>query len=135
MTRRDFLCSVSSVPVLTSLTSEMERGAAQGTHRLDSDKHLFLDDFLIAEKTNVTLTVNPPQRRELVIVADKLWERNGITSYCNVFYDENKSYAVASTAFNPTPLPSPHAGRGENPFLCAQLRNSCSDSREFLMRR
>lgn len=104
MTRRDFLCSVSSVPVLTSLMSEMERGAAQGTHRLDSDKHLFLDGFLIAEKTNVALAVNPPQRRELVIVADKLWERNGITSYCNVFYDENtKEYRLY---YVPIHLPS-----------------------------
>ncbi len=70
--------------------------------------------------------------------------------------EEDKSYAVASTAFNPTPNPSPRAGRGgtgagrekkpfwgqtrrltlpspragrgwgwgENPFFCAQLRNS-----------
>ena len=49
--------------------------------------HLFIDEFLIDQKTNVTLTVNPPQRKELVMIADKPWERGGITSYGNVFWD------------------------------------------------
>jgi hypothetical protein len=54
---------------------------------LGSRKHLFIDEFLIAEKKNATLCVNPPQRKELVLIADRPWERNGITSYANVFWD------------------------------------------------
>lgn len=56
---------------------------------LGSNKHLFLDEFLIAQKADVTLTVNPPQLKELVIIPDRPWERGGITSYCNVFWDPN----------------------------------------------
>lgn len=56
-------------------------------HPLGLTRHLFIDEFLIAEKKGVTLCVNPPQRKELVIIADKPWERGGITSYCNVFWD------------------------------------------------
>jgi hypothetical protein len=64
-------------------------------YELGSDKHLFVEEFLVAEKKNVTLTVNPPQPRELVVIADRPWERNGITSYCNVFWDEiHKEYRL-----------------------------------------
>ena len=56
---------------------------------LGSNRHLFIDELLIAEKTNVAMVVNPPQRKELVLAADKPWERGGITSYCNVLWDPN----------------------------------------------
>src|SRR2546426_8456732 len=56
-------------------------------HNLSSARHLFIDDWLTERKENVTLTVNPPQDRQLVLIADKPWERGGITCYCNVFWD------------------------------------------------
>jgi len=69
--------------------------AENGAHPLGSNKHLFIDDFLIAKKDNVELRVNPPQRKELVLIADRPWERGGITSYCNVFWDPNyKQYRM-----------------------------------------
>ena len=55
---------------------------------LNSEKHLFLDEFLLDRVENAELVVNPPQRKELVLIADKPWERNGITSYGNVFGDD-----------------------------------------------
>ena len=57
-------------------------------YNLGSNKHLFLDEFLIAEKSGVDLVVNPPAIKELVLIADKPWERGGITSYCNVLWDD-----------------------------------------------
>ncbi|MDO8587008.1 MAG: hypothetical protein Q7T82_08200 [Armatimonadota bacterium] len=68
---------------------------SQVPYPLGSDKHLFIDNFLIEKTDKVILTVNPPRRKELVVIADKPWERNGITSYCNVFWDDNyKEYRL-----------------------------------------
>src|SRR4051794_39134447 len=53
-------------------------------HALGADRHLFIDDWLTETKSNVALTVNPPENRQLVLIADKPWERNGISNYCNV---------------------------------------------------
>jgi hypothetical protein len=63
------------------------RAPGRPPYHLGSHTHLFIDEFLIAEKKNVTLCVNPPQRKELVLIADRPWERNGITSYANVLWD------------------------------------------------
>jgi hypothetical protein len=67
-------------------------------HALGSNRHLFIDDWLTDSETNVALTVNPPENRQLVVIADKPWERNGISNYCNVFWDplarEYKLYYV-----------------------------------------
>lgn len=64
-------------------------------YALGTDRHLFIDRFLVDKADGITLTVNPPQRKELVIIADKPWERGGITSYCNVFWDEShKQYRL-----------------------------------------
>jgi len=68
---------------------------ASSPYELGGDRHVFIDGLLIDKKSHVTLTVNPPQRKELVIVADKPWERNGISCYCNVFWDDNyKQYRL-----------------------------------------
>jgi hypothetical protein len=56
-------------------------------HKLGGNKHLFIDDWLTAEKHNVVLTVNPPERKGLALIADKPWERGGLTSYANVLWD------------------------------------------------
>jgi hypothetical protein len=79
--------------------AEAPRGeAGQGVRSLGSSRHLFIDDWLTERRENVALTVNPAQDRRLVVVADKPWERGGITNYCNVFYDpiaaEYKLYYV-----------------------------------------
>ena len=48
--------------------------------------------------SNAVVTVNPPCREELVLIADKPWEAGGITSYGNVLWDpyaeEYKLYYV-----------------------------------------
>jgi hypothetical protein len=51
-------------------------------------RHLFLDDHLLAERKNATFVVNPPERKGLVLYPEKPWERAGVTSYANVFWDE-----------------------------------------------
>jgi len=86
------LCGVAvlalAVTTVASADEPRRDDAARGEPcPLGSNKHLFVDDLLIAERDGVVLTVNPPQRMELVLVADKPWERCGITSYCNVFWD------------------------------------------------
>lgn len=54
---------------------------------LGSDRFLFLDAFLLDETTGARLTVNPPSNIELVMIADRPWEKGGITSYGNVLQD------------------------------------------------
>jgi hypothetical protein len=52
------------------------------------DRQLFIDDQLIDRIANAVFTVNPPQRRELVLFPETPWERGGITCYATVFWDE-----------------------------------------------
>jgi len=89
--RRTFLQrSAGCIPawwLTSSLAANQERRAEEAPYRLGANRHVFIDDFLVAQKENVSLTVNPPQRKELVLVADRPWERNGIASYCNVLWD------------------------------------------------
>ena len=54
---------------------------------LGQDRFLFLDDFLLDKLDNAELTVNPPRFDALVLIADKPWEKGGITSYGNVLWD------------------------------------------------
>lgn len=54
---------------------------------LGSDRHLFLDTSLIEQLEQAALTVNPPRNVDLVLIADRPWERGGITGYGNVLYD------------------------------------------------
>ena len=61
--------------------------AAQTSVNLGSNKHLFIDNYLLDTVTNAKLTVNSPTVKEIVMTAEKPWEENGITSYCNVFWD------------------------------------------------
>jgi len=62
-------------------------GAGDGPFELGSDKFLFLDEFLLDTVEGAELTVNPPRFDALVLIADRPWERGGITSYGNVLYD------------------------------------------------
>jgi hypothetical protein len=55
----------------------------------------------------VTFTVNPPQRRELVLTPEKDWERGGITCYANVFWDElHRHFRLYYVPVNPTATPA-----------------------------
>ncbi|MCP5538665.1 MAG: hypothetical protein H7A52_00775 [Akkermansiaceae bacterium] len=50
-------------------------------------RHLFLDPAFLTESEGVQLRVNPPQRREVVIRADKPWEKLMISFYLTVLDD------------------------------------------------
>ena len=66
---------------------------------LGSEHHLFVDAFLIETIRNASLVANPPLPKELVIVADQPWERNGLPAYGNVLHDpvakEDRFYYTA----------------------------------------
>ena len=51
-------------------------------------RQLFIDRHLVADARDVTCVVNPPQCRELVLIAEKPWESGGITCYATAFWDE-----------------------------------------------
>ncbi|MCX6898916.1 MAG: hypothetical protein NT105_09465 [Verrucomicrobia bacterium] len=53
-------------------------------------RHLFLDPAFVQQTTNVSLHVNPPQQREIVIRPDKPWERLMISFYLTVLDEEGK---------------------------------------------
>ena len=78
---------ISGMVAGAELTGAEANPSSSSPFALGADKHLFLDEFLITTKKGVSIRVNPPQRKELVIIPDKPWERGGITSYCNVFAD------------------------------------------------
>ncbi len=82
-----------------SVMQAAERPAAVD---IGSDKHLFIDERLIAKKAKVELRANAPQREELTMIADRPWERGGITSYGNVFWDPNaKQYRAYYVSVDP----------------------------------
>ena len=86
--RTSFLLLLAIPAVMAHAVATSARAeATPGPHNLGARKHLFLDEFLIDKAENVTLTANPPQRKELVLIADRPWERGGITAYCNVLHD------------------------------------------------
>lgn len=118
MTRREFVRLTAAAAAGAAATFRLDAdgprafaadaaGAAKETaglaapprvHPLGSARHLFIDDWLTDQKEPVTFTVNPAGNRQLVMIADKPWERGGITNYCNVFWDhlagEYKLYYV-----------------------------------------
>ncbi|MBI5393781.1 MAG: hypothetical protein HZA91_00640 [Verrucomicrobia bacterium] len=53
-------------------------------------RHLFLDPAFVQQATNVSLHVNPPQQREIVIRPDKPWEQLMISFYLTVRDEEGK---------------------------------------------
>src|SRR5436189_5803631 len=53
-------------------------------------RHLFLDPEFLAEKSGVVLHVNPAERRERVIVADRPWEKLMISLFLTVLDDGGK---------------------------------------------
>jgi hypothetical protein len=59
--------------------------AAQPTHR-----YLFLDPAFVTDAHGTALQVQPPQRRETVIVPDRPWEQRMISFFLTVREDEGK---------------------------------------------
>ena len=53
-------------------------------------RHLFLDPAFVTASAGTTLTVNPPQRSEIVIRRDRPWESFMITFYLSVIDDGGK---------------------------------------------
>jgi len=53
-------------------------------------RHLFLDPALVQQADKVSLHVNPPQQREIVIRPDKPWEQLMISFYLTVLDEEGK---------------------------------------------
>lgn len=62
-------------------------GADEQPFPLGAERFLLLDGFLLDTVENAKLTVNPPRFDSLVLIADKPWEKGGITSYGNAFWD------------------------------------------------
>ena len=56
-------------------------------YALGGDTFLLLDGTTLDSVTGAELTVNPPRFDALVMIADRPWEKGGITSYGNVFHD------------------------------------------------
>jgi len=69
-----------------SMTKD-EGSDTRDVYELGRDKFLFLDEFLLDRAQGAHLDVNPPGNVQLVMVADKPWERGGITSYGNALWD------------------------------------------------
>src|SRR5262249_36950592 len=86
--RRQFLktsaCGIAAIAAAPYLTSA---GPPAQPFHLGSTPLLFLDYSLTKRKKSGPLPSTPPQRRELVMIADQPWERNGISCYCDVLHD------------------------------------------------
>ncbi|MBI4603234.1 MAG: hypothetical protein HY721_14870 [Planctomycetes bacterium] len=78
---------------LDDLTYTSSRAAAapgegvRAPFELGGGRFLFLDDLLLEEVRGAEVRVNPPRPAGLVLIADRPWERGGITSYGNVLWD------------------------------------------------
>ncbi|MCX6908762.1 MAG: hypothetical protein NTY01_12060 [Verrucomicrobia bacterium] len=65
-------------------------GVASGAADVLPPRHLFLDPAFVQQAEKVSLHVNPPQRREIVIRPDKPWEQLMISFYLTVLDEEGK---------------------------------------------
>ncbi len=80
--------SVRFLALLTAAFLACPSSQAADTPVLDigSRRQLFVDDFLIAQKTNVRLALHQPVRREVVLTNEHPWEKHGV-SYMVTFRD------------------------------------------------
>jgi hypothetical protein len=85
-TMRCRLSSVMACALFATILAGAPTAVAE-PYGLGGDTFLFLDEFLLNSMVNAELTVNPPRFDALVLIADKPWEKGGITSYGNVFHD------------------------------------------------
>lgn len=93
MKRREFLGPWAALP-LAGATSSAARGAPSrsGTLDIGSDRQLFVDSFLIAEKTGVALKLHSPTAREVALPMAKPWEGN--TSWAPVVMKDGSRYRL-----------------------------------------
>ena len=88
LSRRAVVAGAVAIPVAANVLGLPTMPAAKAaTLPLASKKWLFLDDTHLVTRTNAQILSNRPEREELVLIADKAWEANGITSNASVFYD------------------------------------------------
>jgi hypothetical protein len=71
------------------LPVEVKRSAphAKTAVALGGAKHVFIDDVLIDAASGAVITVNPPEIKELAIIADRPWERHGLPASGTVVHD------------------------------------------------
>jgi hypothetical protein len=81
-------CSTTNNP--SSISAQPDRDPQP--YALDTEKHLFIDDFLVARSSNVIFQVNPPKIRESVIRNDRDWEN--IEAYSCVIDDGSGIYKL-----------------------------------------
>lgn len=93
MKRREFLSPLLALP-LAGATSSAAQGAPSRSTTLDigSDRQLFVDSFLIEEKTGVALKLHPPTAREVALPMEKPWEGN--TSWAPVVMKDGSRYRL-----------------------------------------
>ena len=77
-------CSLAGVLVLVLAA------AANGSAAIEAKRYLFLDPALMASTQDLEITINPAQRREVVIRPDQPWESLMIGFYSSVLQEGDK---------------------------------------------
>lgn len=73
------LCSIALLLALASFISPVASLAQGEVYQAGSEKQLFIDEILIAAKSNVALTMNPPVKTlERNVVPEHPWENLGV---------------------------------------------------------
>ena len=111
MKRRGFIQSLSALSLVPFVGrfeqavqgySESGQVAAKEPLDIGSDRQLFIDEYLIAEKNDVKLTVNPPRKTgERNVVAENPWESFRVGAWNSVMKDGDTYklwYDAASTS-------------------------------------
>ena len=93
MKRREFLAPVLALPLAGAASSADPGGPSRsGTLDIGSDRQLFVDSFLIEEKTGVALKLHSPAAREVALPMEKPWEGN--TSWAPVVMKDGSRYRL-----------------------------------------
>ncbi|MFH1699302.1 MAG: FlgD immunoglobulin-like domain containing protein [Candidatus Zixiibacteriota bacterium] len=79
---KSILCT--TIPIMLFLINSIP--GAQAPVDVGDMKQLFIDDYILADTSSVSFTVNPPQCLGPVLMPDNLWE-NWSLSYFNVLED------------------------------------------------
>ncbi len=74
---------------LTALLPAAALAAPAEPLKIGTNRQLFVDEMLIAEKRNVALQLHQAVPREIVLTVDKPWE-NSVLTYVSVFKDGDK---------------------------------------------
>ena len=102
-------------------SQDMETNSKQSPIHIANRKQLFLDDLFFAQQQGITLALNPPVDAGEVFHADRPWENNGITSFCDLLPDpvagHVKLYYLATET-----LPEDPEGKKDSRFrLCCAI--------------